>query len=270
MFRTLAILAFGFALFPIIANSQNLLTGKEIYRINRNDIAEIYVGGKFSGNGFFVGSGGIVLTANHVVTTPKSKLREYTNGITVSVCGQTDRYEAAPVPRVVSDDQVNFDSAVLKVSGLRTPHTSHVTFGVWKSVEVGDAVTVISCWPGMGPFLLQGIVSNQAEMVTFFGPKTARVTIFQLPIRKGFSGSPVFDSRGRVFGIEDTLVFGVTPALDALRSKWSQEPYDIVFGGVDMPKSFTEIISNLEENLISGLGSSMDVQYAKEQSERNK
>jgi S1-C subfamily serine protease len=114
----------------------------------------------------------------------------------------------------------------------------------------------------MGCIMLEGILSNKSALVTDFGPKPVNMILFQAPVRNGVSGSPIFDSKGRVVGIEDTKVFGISPALDELRNKW-QESAHIAFSGIDLGGSFTELINNLDQNLISGLGSGVDIEYAR-------
>jgi S1-C subfamily serine protease len=98
------------------------------------------------------------------------------------------------------------------------------------------------------------------------GPKPVDTLLFQAPIRNGFSGSPIFDSSGRVIGIEDTKVFGISPALGALRDKWAAtlSGGSVRIMGIDIAGSFTETINNLDQNLISGLGSGVAIHYARD------
>ncbi len=254
-------LLFAICSLTFTACAQKKMTSREIYEANRGAIVEIGIGDRFSGNGFIVSSDGIILTANHVVATPESRLRQYAANLSVGINGKI--YPAKPVSDTISDDMANFDFAFLKVDAVGLPH---VSLGSWGEVEPGDTVTIFPSWPQMGFILLEGTVSNRATYQTPLGSKPIETILFQAPIRKGFSGSPIFSSRGDVIGIVDTLVFGISPALGDLRNKWAgtkSAGAQMSFMGIDLAGSFTEIINNLDQNLISGLGSGIAIDYAK-------
>jgi S1-C subfamily serine protease len=254
------------------ANAQNVLTRKEIYRVNCDAVVQIYVNDHFSGTGFIASADGVIMTANHVVATRESRLRQYVGGtikVLVTRNGQATAYTATPLNAEVSEDQANYDSAVLKINASNLPH---VTLGEWSEIGVGDSLIVISSFPQLGCIMLEGTVSNKSSALMGFGPKPVNTVIFQSPVRAGFSGSPIFSSKGHVVGIEDTKVFGISPALDELRTKWlaSQQQASVRIGGVEVSSSFLEMINNLDQNLISGLGSGVDINYAKEQQKASK
>jgi S1-C subfamily serine protease len=96
-------------------------------------------------------------------------------------------------------------------------------------------------------------------------PLPVNTILFQAPVRNGFSGAPIFNSQGHVVGIEDTKVFGISPALDNLRTKWmaTRGHGAVAMMGIDVSASFLELINNLDQNLISGLGSGVAIDYAK-------
>lgn len=258
-------------LLSVGAFAQKVLTGKEIYRLSCKAIVQVYVNSIFSGVGFIVSPDGTIITANHVITTRDSRFREYAKDIRVVVFnnGAPQVYMAAPVPADVSPDQTNFDTAILKIVASGLPY---LNLGSWDEVEVGDTVTVTPSFPNIGCIMLQGIVSAKSAFSTDLGPRPVNTLFFQAPIRNGFSGSPIFDAKGHVIGIEDTKVFGISPALDALRTQWQsgQSVGTIRITGIDVAASFTEIINNLDQNLISGLGSGVDITYAKERQHENK
>src|SRR5689334_21963305 len=102
-------------LLPLSAKAQNVLAGKEIYRINCGAIVQIYVNESFSGVGFIVSGDGLIMTANHVLTTPESKRKTYFSDIKVVVPGKPTPYPATPIAATVSDDQANYDSAIIKI-----------------------------------------------------------------------------------------------------------------------------------------------------------
>lgn len=256
------LLVVAICLLSLSAKSQNVLTGKEIYRINCGAIVQVYVNEFFSGVGFIVSGDGLIMTANHVVTTPESKRKGYASNIKVVVPGKPTPYPADPVATTVSDDQANYDSAIIRIKADKLPQ---VALGDWVGVDVGDPVTILPSFPGYGCILLEGTISAKGSPQTDMGPKPVKTIIFQSPVRNGFSGSPIFDSTGHVIGIEDTKVFGISPALDELRTKWAKTGTQVSFMGIDLAGSFTEIINNLDQNLISGLGSGVAIDYAKEQ-----
>jgi S1-C subfamily serine protease len=270
MRRTLAFVVVSLLSFS--ANAQDVLTGKEIYRINCESVVQINTNEGF-GVGFITSANGIVATANHVVTTRASNFKRYATDIKVFVSGKTNPYVATAIVDQVSDDQVNYDAATLKIvaSGLRP-----VTIGNWNEIQVGDPVFITPSYPGLGCILLDGTVSNKTSAKTAFGPKPVNVIFFQSPIRNGFSGSPIFSSRGRVVGIVDTKIWGISPALDDQRKKWEGEKANPAgqvtasFGGADLGASMLELMNNLDQNLISGLGSGVDVGYAKQEQGENK
>jgi S1-C subfamily serine protease len=250
----------------ISANAQKVLTRKEIYRINCEAVVQIYVNDIFSGTGFIASADGVVMTANHVVTKRDSGFRQYATDIKVLVFrnGKAAPYPATPVSAQVSDDQTNYDSAVLKIAASGLPH---VILGNWDEIDIADPLLIIPSFPGIGCIMLEGIVSSKAAFQTSFGPKLVNTILFQSPVRNGFSGSPIFSLKGRVVGIEDTKVFGIAPALDALRTKWASTSSKgkVLMFGIDVPASFVELINNLDLNLISGLGSGVDIGYAKQE-----
>jgi S1-C subfamily serine protease len=258
----------------ISANAQQSVTSKAIYRTNHSAVVQIYVNEQFSGDGFLVSSDGSVLTANHVVATRESHFREYFPNIKVMVfSGNAFKvYPAVPLldPNI-SADQANFDYAFLKITGGEFPH---VTLGGWSEIDIGSSLVVITSFPGVGPsMMLEGTVSGKSQGLNpDFGPKPFDTLLFQCPVRKGFSGAPIFSSNGTVVGIVDTEVFGISPALDEQRKKWASlrgpdAPVNVTvkFGGADLGDSVLELTNNLDRNLISGLGGAMAIGYAKEQ-----
>ena len=264
--------AFGLFTFAAATNGQNLLTGTEIYRLNREAVVQIGTGNNFLGDGFIISPDGVIITANHVITTQESSFRQYLPNITVRIVrnGIANIVPAVPISAQISDDQVNFDSARIKIaaSGL-----SHVTLGDWGEVDVGSQITILSSVPEQGIILmLQGPVSAKAPVANGLGPKLVETIWFHCPVRRGFSGSPIFNDKGHVIGIVDTKVFGISPALDDIRKKWMNTQTGPIrvqqtVMGVDIAQYNVELINNLDMNLISGLGSGVAIEYAKKQQE---
>jgi len=264
MKRTLLVVC----LLCVVAQTQDVLTGKEIYRVNCKSVVQIQTE-EGSGVGFIVSPDGLIMTANHVVTTRQSMFKEYARDVKVAVFGKPTPYPARLVSARVSDDQVNYDSAVIRIEEVNLPH---VTLGDWNSPVIGDPITILPSFPGFGCMLLEGVVSVKGSAQTPLGPKPVNTIIFQSPIRNGFSGSPIFDSTGSVIAIEDTKVFGISPSLDEQRKKWAANnsasagvTVTVHFGRGDLGATLLELINNLDQNLISGLGSGVDIAYAKQQ-----
>jgi S1-C subfamily serine protease len=254
------------------ADSQNVLTGKEIYNASCKAIVQITATDEGFGVGFVVSSDGTIVTANHAVTTRDSGFRQYVKDIQVLVKGTDAPYKAHPVARKPSEDDINFDSAVIRIDATELPY---LTLGSWSDVDISDVVTVIPSFPRHGCILLEGIVSPKDQGITDFGWKPVKTILFQAPIRNGFSGAPIFDKHGHVVAIEDTKVFGISLALDALRKQWKPEPgkpdmlIGVARGGpeglIPFGAGMTEMINNLDQNLISGLGSGVAIDYANEE-----
>jgi S1-C subfamily serine protease len=265
MRRTIAVVVL--LIFSVGAHAQKMLTGKEIYRINCKSIVQIKTHDGF-GVGFITSADGVIMTANHVVTTRESHFRQYATDIKVFVDGKALPYPATPTTDRISDSQVNYDSAVLKIEAFGLPH---VTLGNWTDMDIGDTITMIPTFPGIGCILLEGIIAVKKPIKTDLGPEPVNTILFQLPVRNGFSGSPIFNSKGYVVGIEDTKVFGISPALAELRNKWmaSGQAVTVRIGGADISGTVLELVNNLDQNLISGLGSGVDIGYAKQQLQEN-
>ena len=245
------VLTIGFLVFSTVADCQHTLTGKEIYGNAKESVVEIGIGTAFSGNGFIVSSDGVIITANHVITTRESKFKEYASNIQVRVVhnGVATIYPATPIEPSVSDDQRNFDFAKLKIAATGLPH---IVLGSWDEVEIGNEIIIIPSFPGYETLMLQGIVSSKVAATNDLGPKSVNTIFFQCPVRNGFSGSPIFSQKGHVIGIVFTKVFVICPALAELRGKWEATGAGgagVFIGGTSMGGSFLEIINNLDQNL---------------------
>jgi V8-like Glu-specific endopeptidase len=266
-----ALLVASLGIFVIKANAQNPLTGKEIYRVNCKAIVQIKTSEEM-GVGFIISSDGLIMTANHVVTTRDSQHREYAGEINVFVDREQMPYKAKPLVQKISDDQVNYDSALIKIPTKGLPY---VALGSSDEVDVGDNLILTPTWPDTGCIMLQGTVSGKIRwIIPDLGPKPINTILFQSPVRNGFSGTPIFSSTGHVIGVQTTKIFGISLALDNLRTRWMGTKTGKTTGGVivsqryagiDLADSFLELINNLDQNLISGLGSAVAIEYAKEQ-----
>ena len=167
------VLLLGLVMSTGIAKAQNVLTGKEIYGVNCKAVVQIYMNGNFSGTGFIVSPDGIIMTANHVITTRDSRFRQYASDIKVVVEGGSLPYPATPLTSQVSDDQANYDSALIKITASQLPT---VKLGSWSEVDINDRLTIIPSWPGMGCITLEAVVAKNC-----FGAKTCQHNPVSVP-----------------------------------------------------------------------------------------
>ena len=134
------------------------------------------------GSGFIVSADGLILTNAHVVRGAKQ--------VTVKL---SDRREFAA--KVLGSDN-STDVAVLKVDAKGLPT---VTLGDPRAVQVGDWVLAIGAPYGFEQTATQGIVSAKGRSL----PGDSYVPFIQTDaaVNPGNSGGPLFDSAGRVVGI---------------------------------------------------------------------
>ena len=134
------------------------------------------------GSGFIVSADGLILTNAHVVRGAKQ--------VTVKL---SDRREFAA--KVLGSD-TSTDVAVLKVDAKGLPT---VTLGDPRAVQVGDWVLAIGAPYGFEQTATQGIVSAKGRSL----PGDSYVPFIQTDaaVNPGNSGGPLFDSSGRVVGI---------------------------------------------------------------------
>ena len=151
------------------------------------------VPGEGAGTGFVIGSDGVIVTNNHVVTGAQS----------IEVVFADDRKMPA---RVLGKDPTT-DLAVVKVdaSGLAT-----ATLGDSDALKVGDDVVAIGNALALegGPTVTRGIVSAENRTITAEnGVRLEHVIQTDTAINPGNSGGPLVNSGGEVVGI-NTAVAG--------------------------------------------------------------
>lgn len=134
------------------------------------------------GSGFIVSADGLILTNAHVVRGARQ--------VTVKL---SDRREFSA--KVLGSDATT-DIAVLKVDAKGLPT---VTLGDPRAVQVGDWVLAIGAPFGFEQTATQGIVSAKGRSL----PGDSVVPFIQTDaaVNPGNSGGPLFDSAGRVVGI---------------------------------------------------------------------
>jgi S1-C subfamily serine protease len=235
------------------------LTPKEIFERNDAAVVQIFVNNELSGCGFIVSADGLIITANHVVTTEESHFTETYSNIEVRI----PRQRTHPAT-VVAHSDVS-DSAVLRIIVDGLPH---VILEDSKAIEPSAPVAMITFLPDSRwnvPLLVTGSVSGTAMVRT--ERTQVNAVILQMPIRKDFSGSPIFNQSGKVIGIVSTRLIGISADLDIARKQLSGKgPVQVTvkMGPTDIGKTFLGLINSLDADLVSGLGSAVDISYAKE------
>jgi serine protease Do len=139
------------------------------------------------GSGFVVAPNGIILTNSHVIRGAEK--------INVRFA---DKRELAA--RVIGIDPVT-DVAVLKVEADNLPTA---LLGDSSRLEVGQWVLAIGAPLGLERTATQGIISALGRSL----PSDSYVPFIQtdVPINPGNSGGPLFDTRGRVVGVNSQIV----------------------------------------------------------------
>jgi S1-C subfamily serine protease len=246
------------------------LSARDILAKSKNAVVQIFINGEFHGTGFIVSNDGFIVTANHVVTTKESKYTEFFTRIEIKIPNDLRLHFARPVLPMVDSFRIH-DTAILRIEVIDLPY---LILGNWDESQQADTVTLIAYVPTIADSLVvTGIVSVKSEETIIVRPKTyqLRKIVFQVPVRGGVSGAPVFsNATGHVIGIETSKVFGITQQLDNARESIRTSGLEISMGKVGIGDTIASLIDTLNENLISGLGSAVDISYAKQMLEEAK
>ena len=139
------------------------------------------------GSGFFVDGDGHIVTSDHVVADVAE--------VTVTLHDGT-RHEA----RVVGRD-ARTDLAVLRIDDADP--SSWLAFGDDGEARVGDWVVAIGNPFGFGGTVTAGILSARGRDIRAGG--YGDFLQVDAPINRGSSGGPLFDTRGRVIGVNAAI-----------------------------------------------------------------
>jgi S1-C subfamily serine protease len=147
---------------------------------------------KASGTGFFLGTGGFVMTNQHVIA--------HCQDITIR------QFDGTVVPAsVLAADPAN-DLAILKSSAKTT---SYARFREAPDVRRGDNVVAFG-FP-LTQFLSSGGAVTNGTVSALSGPKDdSRLLQISVPIQPGNSGGPLLDQSGNVVGITSSGFRGET------------------------------------------------------------
>ena len=139
------------------------------------------------GSGFFIDGDGHIVTSDHVVADATE--------VTVTLHDGT-RHEA----RVVGRD-ARTDLAVLEVDTDGSP--PWLAFGDDGDARVGDWVVAVGNPFGFGGTVTAGILSGRGRDIRAGG--YGDFLQVDAPINRGSSGGPLFDTRGRVIGVNAAI-----------------------------------------------------------------
>lgn len=223
-----------------------------------------------NGTGFLVSPDGLVVTANHVVTSQSlvgnQILINYNANLRI-VLPDERVLEAEPaVPGPPPNDWIAHDIALLRV---REKNLSYLEMASWSDVEVGDDITAIgyAFTPGMFTYLTSKVSGREAIPNPTGIQVVVNAILFGAPINRGLSGAPLISNRsGKVVGIVSSRLTGVPMDLIALRDKIAKSAKE---NGPEAPtnvrdKAMLEVINVLDQSLVSGMGGAVAIDYARD------
>jgi serine protease Do len=140
-----------------------------------------------AGSGFIISADGYVVTNNHVIE----------HGDKIEVIMQ----DGSRLTATVKGRDAKTDLALLKVSN-KTP-LPYVELGNSDKAKVGEWVVAVGNPFGLGGTVTAGIISARGRDI-HSGPFDDYLQI-DAPINRGNSGGPLFDSQGRVIGINTAI-----------------------------------------------------------------
>ena len=143
------------------------------------------------GTGFIVDASGYIVTNNHVIQGADEVLVRLADGreLKAEIKGQDPK----------------LDLALLKITDSRQPFIP-VVFGDSDALQVGEWVMAIGNPFGLSQTVTAGIVSAKGRVIGS-GPYDDFIQT-DASINPGNSGGPLFDSAGRVIGINTAIVAG--------------------------------------------------------------
>jgi len=142
------------------------------------------------GSGFVISSDGYVLTNNHVVENAEKITARFANGRDVHAT-------------VVGTDPAT-DVALIKLDGNES--WPHVDLGSSSDLRVGDWVVAVGNPLGLGITVTAGIVSGTGRVLGHDAYDDFIQT--DAAINQGNSGGPLFDTQGRVVGMNTAIIQG--------------------------------------------------------------
>jgi len=235
----------------------------------RAAVVEVLVSGTRRGTGFCVTADGYIVTATHVVGTPEVKGNQavvnYEPDLSVRFSdGRTIVVKSVSNPSL---EAAFHDITVLKAD-TKTPQFLHI--GTQSSVEDGEEVYMTG-FPFDVPTAVtyRGNVSAQFRIAagTLSGTPVQNSTIHvQMPVAKGFSGSPLLRmSDDSVVGVVTNKLGGINQKLDEVRQSINatKGQGQVTIMGVDPNAATLEVINVLDNFLSAGAGWAISIEYIK-------
>jgi len=160
------------------------------------------------GTGFIINREGYIVTNAHVLS----------GGSTVSVV----TYEQESIPANLIGYDLNFDIALLKISGTY----NELELGDSNDVQVGERVIAIGNPLGLGFSVTQGIVSGVHRR----GPNGLDAYIqTDAALNPGNSGGPLINQQGEVIGINNFKIGGAESLGFALESNFIKQAVNDIY-----------------------------------------
>ncbi|UBV43774.1 trypsin-like peptidase domain-containing protein [Deinococcus taeanensis] len=149
-----------------------------------------------TGSGFFVTSGGDIITNNHVV--------EGASEITVRLHGSTRTYPAKVIARAP-----DFDLALIRPQGVPSNEIKALPLGDSDRLDVGLKAIAMGAPFGLDFSVSEGIISSLERQVPV-GTKGVQQSVIQTDaaINPGNSGGPLLNSAGQVIGVNTQILTG--------------------------------------------------------------
>ncbi len=190
------------------------LTPQQIYDENVGSVVEIVTtfpgttdifgqssgGQQGLGSGFVVSEDGYILTNAHVVSQNGQAVA------TVEVVFKANGDQQTKVQGTVVGADESTDVALIKVDPSQTGDLRPVEIGDSSSVKIGEQVVAIGNPQGLDFTLTTGVVSaTDREMQSPDGSTITGAIQTDAAINPGNSGGPLFDSAGKVIGINEQI-----------------------------------------------------------------
>ncbi len=149
-----------------------------------------------TGSGFFVSSGGDIITNNHVV--------DGASEITIRVHGDKTEYKAKVIARAP-----DFDLALIRAEGLPRTLIQPIPLGDSAALDVGLKAIAMGAPFGLDFSVSEGIISS-LERTAPVGMQGIKQSLIQTDaaINPGNSGGPLLNSAGEVIGVNTQILTG--------------------------------------------------------------
>lgn len=213
-----------------------------------------------NGTGFIVSSDGWILTAAHLIFNPETQK----DADTINVYMPDGSKVSATLVLPTSETR-SHDFALIKIS---KDHLPFLVLGDEADAAVGSSITLIGFPLSTGlviKFCLTGNIA--AKTVIGKGDSQTSIVFFQGVSIKGISGAPLISlDTGKVIGIENVRLTGITPALEKTKRDAQAQARtggSVSIMGLNIVPTVYNIIDVLDTQLANGLGAGNGVTAAR-------